>query len=99
MGLHVSEKIPNIAQKKFMEEIIIKGNKGTICFDANNKSDKLRVIAFDCNGHVDSHYVFNQEARSNYSSLNYIREGGRTRFYFSGTEIHPCEYDFPVSPY
>lgn len=40
-----------------MEDIIIRGNKGTICFDANNKSDKLRVIAFDCNGHVDSHYI------------------------------------------
>ena len=26
-----------------------------------------------------------------------IREGGRTKFYSHGTEIHPCEYDYPVS--
>ena len=82
-----------------MKEIQIEDYKGTICIDSDIKSDKLRVVAFDSKGHVDSHYVFNQEARSNYSSLNYIREGGRTRFYFSETEIHPCEYDFPVSPY
>ena len=82
-----------------MENIIIRGNKGTICFDANSKSDKLRVTAVDDKGHADSHYVFNQEAISNCSHLTYIRKGGRTRFYFFGTEIHPCEYDFPVSPY
>lgn len=97
MGLHVSEKIPNIAQKKFMEEIIIKGNKGTICFDANNKSDILRVVAFDCNGHVDSHYVFNHESISNCNNLTFIRKGGRTKFYSDGTVIQPCEYDYLVS--
>lgn len=81
-----------------MEEIIIKGNKGTICFDSNNKSDKLRVTAVDDNGHADSHYVFIQEAISNCSNLTYIRKGGRTKFYSDGTEIHPCEYDYLVSP-
>ena len=81
-----------------MEEIIIKGNKGTICFDSNNKSDKLRVTAVDDNGHADSHYVFIQEAISNCSTLTYIRKGGRTKFYSNGTEIHPCEYDYLVSP-
>ena len=43
-----------------MEEIRIKGNKGTICFDTNNKSDKLRVTTIDDKGYADSHYVFNQ---------------------------------------
>lgn len=86
----------NIAQK-MMKEIIIKDLKGTICFDTNNKSDKLRVTTVDDKGHADSHYVFNQEAISHCSSLTYIREGGRTRFYSNDTEIHPCEYDYPVS--
>jgi hypothetical protein len=81
-----------------MEEIRIKGNNGTICFDTNNKSDKLRVTAVDNKGHADSHYVFKQEAISNYSNLTYIRKGGRTKFYSDGTEIHPCEYDYLVSP-
>ena len=36
-----------------MEEIRIKGNNGTICFDTNNKSDKLRVTAVDIKGHAD----------------------------------------------
>ena len=81
-----------------MEEIRIKGNKGTICFDTNSKSEKLRVTAVDDKGHADSHYVFNQETISNCSNLNYIRKGGRTKFYSDGTEIHPCEYDHPVSP-
>lgn len=81
-----------------MEEIKIKGNKGTICFDTNSKSNKLRVTAVDDKGHADSHYVFNQEAISNCSKLNYIRKGGRTKFYSNGIEIHPCEYDYPVSP-
>ncbi len=81
-----------------MEEIIIKGNNGTICFDTNSKSDKLRVTAVDDKGHADSHYVFNQEAISNCSHLTYIRKGGRTRFYSNENEIHPCEYDYPVSP-
>ena len=40
-----------------MEEIIIKGNNGTIRFDTNSKSDKLRVTAVDDKGHADSHYV------------------------------------------
>jgi len=80
-----------------MEEIRIKENKGTICFDTNNKSNKLRVTTVDDKGYADSHYVFNQEAISNCSNLTYIRKGGRTRFYSGGTEIHPCEYDYPVS--
>lgn len=57
-----------------MEEIIIKGNNGTICFDTNSKSDKLRVTAVDDKGHADSHYVFNQEAISNCSHLTYIEK-------------------------
>lgn len=98
MSLHISEEMPNIAQKKNMEKIIIKGSKGIVCFDSNIKSDKLRVTAVDDKGHADSHYVFNQEAISNCSSLTYIRKGGRTKFYYDGAEILPCEYDYPVSP-
>lgn len=28
----------------------------------------------------------------------YIRQGGRTIFYSNGSEIHPSECDYPVSP-
>ena len=80
-----------------MEEISITGNKGTIYFDSINKSDKLRVTAVDNKGHADSHYVFNQEAISNCSHLTYSQKGGLTKFYSNGIEIHPCEYDYPVS--
>ena len=80
-----------------MKEIIIKGNKGKVCFDTNTNSDKLRVTAVDVKGVADSHYVFNQEVISNCNSLTHIRKGGRTKFYFDGAEIHPCEYDYPVS--
>lgn len=98
MSLHILEEMPNIAQKKVMKEINIEGYKGVISLDANNKSDRLRVTAVDDKGHADSHYVFNQEAISNCSNLTYIRKGGRTKFYSDETEIHPCEYDYPVSP-
>lgn len=81
-----------------MEEIRIKGNKGKFCFDTNTNSDKFRVTAVDDKGVADSHYVFNQEAIPNCDNLTYIRKGGRTRFYSSGIEILPCEYDYPVSP-
>lgn len=81
-----------------MEETIIKGNKGTISFDTNNKSGKLRVTAFDDKEHADSHYVFDQKTIYNCSNFTYIREGGLTKFYSNGIEIHPCEYDYPVSP-
>ena len=80
-----------------MKEIQIKDYKGTICIDSNSKMDKLRVTFVDDKGYPDSHYVFNQEAISHCSSLTYIRDGGRTKFYSNGTEIHPCEYDYPVS--
>jgi len=80
-----------------MKEILIKGNKGKVCFDTNTNSDKLRLTAVDDEGVADSHYVFNQEAISNCNSLTYNRKGGRTKFYFDGAEIHPCEYDNPVS--
>ena len=81
-----------------MKEIQIKDIKGTICFDANNILDKLRVTAFDSKGNVDSHYVFNKETVSNYDCLTYIRQGGRTRFYSNEIEILPSECDYPVSP-
>lgn len=80
-----------------MKEIQIKDYKGTICIDSNSKMDKLQVTVVNDKGYPDSHYVFNQEAISHCSSLTYIRDGGRTKFYSNGTEIHPCEYDYPVS--
>ena len=80
-----------------MKEIQIEDYKGTICIDSNSKMDKLRVTFVDDKGYPDSHYVFNQEAISHCSSLTYIRDRGRTKFYSNGTEIHPCEYDYPVS--
>ena len=61
-----------------MKEILIKGNKGKVCFDTNTNSDKLRLTAVDDEGVADSHYVFNQEAISNCNSLTYNRKGGRT---------------------
>ena len=63
-----------------MKEIQIKGNKGTICVDNDTKSDKLRVVAFDCNGHIDSHYVFNPETTTKCSSITYVRKGGAYPF-------------------
>lgn len=87
----------NIAQKKIMKEIQIKDYEGTICIDSNGKRDKVRVAFLNEKGYPDSHYIFNQENLSHCSSLTYIREGGRTRFYFNGIEIHPSECDFPVS--
>lgn len=79
-----------------MKEIQIKEYKGTICIDPNSKMDKLQVTVVDDKRHPDSHYVFNEETISNCSSITYKRQGGRTRFYSNGTEIHPCEYDYPV---
>ena len=80
-----------------MKEIQITDYKGTICIDSDIKSDKLRVVAFDSKGHVDSHYVFNPETINDCSSITYIREGGRTKFYSNDSEIYPCECDYPVS--
>ncbi len=80
-----------------MKEIQITDYKGTICIDSDIKSDKLRVVAFDCNGHVDSHYVFNQETITKCSSITYVRKGGRIRFYDGDIEVSPCECDYPVS--
>ncbi len=80
-----------------MKEIQIKDYKGTICLDPNSIMDKLRVTFVDDKGYPDSHYVFNPETISNCSSLTYIREGGRTKFYFNNIEIHPNECDYPVS--
>lgn len=87
----------NIAQKKIMKEIQIKDYEGTICIDSNGKRDKVRVTFLNEKGYPDSHYVFNQKALSHCISLTYIREGGRTKFNSDGIEIHPCEYDYPVS--
>lgn len=81
-----------------MKEIQIKDYKGTICIDPNSIMDKLRVTVVDDKGYPDSHYVFNQEVISNCCSITYKRQGGRTRFNYNGTEIHPKEYDYPVSP-
>lgn len=80
-----------------MKEIQIKDYKGTICIDSNNKMDKLRVTFVNEKRYPDSHFIFNLEDLSHCSSFSYIREGGRTKFYSHGTEIHPCEYDYPVS--
>lgn len=80
-----------------MKEIQIKDYKGTICIDSNNKMDKLRVTFVNEKGYPDSHFIFNLEDLSHCSSFSYIREGGRTKFYSHGTEIHSCEYDYPVS--
>ena len=41
-----------------MKEILIKGNKGKVCFDTNTNSEKLRLTALDDEGVADSHYVF-----------------------------------------
>ena len=79
-----------------MKEIQIKDYKGTICIDSNNKMDKLRVTFVNEKGYPDSHYVFCQEVISECSSLTYKRQGGRTKFYFNGTEIYSSEYDYPV---
>ena len=84
-------------KKKFMKEIQIKDYKGTICIDPNSKMDKLQVTVVNDKGYPDSHYVFCQEVLSNCSSLTYKRQGGRTKFYSNGIEIHPCEYDYPES--
>lgn len=97
MDLRISIIMTNIAPKKGMKEIQIKGNRGSICVDNNPLSDKLRIIAFDSNGHIDSHYVFNPETISKCSSITYVREGGRTRFYDGNVEVSPCECDYPVS--
>ena len=80
-----------------MKEIQIKDYKGTICIDSDNKMNKLRVTFVDDKGYPDSHYVFSQETISNCCSITYQRQGGRTKFYSAGSEIHPCEYDYPVS--
>lgn len=80
-----------------MKEIQIKDYKGTICIDPNSIMDKLRVTFVDDKGYPDSHYVFNQETISNCCSITYKRQGGRTKFYSNGSEIQPCEYDYPVS--
>ena len=80
-----------------MKEIQIKDYKGTICIDSNSKMDKLRVTFVNEKGYPDSHYVFNQETISNCCSITYQRQGGRTKFYSNGSEIQPCEYDYPVS--
>lgn len=80
-----------------MKEIQIKDYKGTICIDSNNKMDKLRVTFVNEKGYPDSHFIFNLEDLSHCSSFSYIREGGRTKFYSDSSEIHPCEYDYPVS--
>ena len=80
-----------------MKEILIKDYDGTICIEPNSNMEKLRVTIVDDKGHPDSHYVFNQNVISNCSNITYERQGGRTRFYSKGTEIHPCEYDYPVS--
>ena len=79
-----------------MKEIQIEDYKGTICIDSNSKMDKLRVTFVNEKGYPDSHFIFNQEDLSQCSSLAYIREGGRTKFYSNGSEIQPCEYDYPV---
>ena len=81
-----------------MKEIQIKDYKGTICIDSNGKMDKLRVTFVDDKGYPDSHYVFNLEVISNCSRITYIRQGGNTKFHSDGIEIHPCEYDYPVTP-
>ena len=80
-----------------MKEIQINDNNGTICIDPNSKMYKLQVIVVNDKGYPNSHYVFNQEVISNCSSIAYKRQGGRTIFYSNGTEIHPCEYDYPES--
>lgn len=80
-----------------MKEIQIKDYKGTICLDPNSIMDKLRVTFVDDKGYPDSHYVFNQETISNCCSITYQRQGGHTKFYSNGSEIQPCEYDYPVS--
>lgn len=74
--------MPNIAQKKIMKEIQIKDYKGTICIDPNSKMDKFQVTVVNDKGYPDSHYVFNREAISHCCSLTYIRDGGRTKFFF-----------------
>ena len=79
-----------------MKEIQINDNKGTICIDPNCKMYKLQVTVVNDKGYPDSHYVFNQEVISNCSSITYQRQGGRTKFYSNGTEIHPNDYDYPV---
>ena len=80
-----------------MKEIQIKDYKGTICIYSDSKMNKLRVTFVDDKGYPDSHYVFSQETISNCCSITYQRQGGRTKFYSNGSEIQPCEYDYPVS--
>ena len=80
-----------------MKEIQIEDYKGTICIYSDSKMNKLRVTFVDDKGYPDSHYVFNQETISNCCSITYQRQGGRTKFYSNGSEIQPCEYDYPVS--